>query len=98
MLRHADRRDANEADLIRIARQCGAFVLQMKPGQGFDALILFRGKVFIVEFKDGKKPPSARQLTDDEVTMQQMCHSRGVTYNIILCEADLLAMLGVKVG
>lgn len=91
----ANRRDANDQDLTRLARQCGAVVLKMKPGQGFDLLVCHRGRVLILEIKDGKKPPSARKLTDQEQEVKSLCESRGVSYHVVSTEAELLKLLQV---
>ncbi len=91
---YADRRDANDSALTKIARQCGALVVKMRPGQGCDLLIVHRGRVLIVEIKDGAKPHSARKLTKQEQGLKDQCEYRGVPYYIVESEEDLLRLLG----
>lgn len=93
MKTYAARKDANDAKLARLARQLGAFWLSMEPGQGFDALIFHRGRVFIAEIKDGDKPPSRQQLTETEKKCLSICKAHGVNYNILRNEDDLLTLL-----
>jgi len=49
-------------------RQAGAEVTSLhQVGGGVpDLLVSFRNKWYVVEVKDGSKPPSARMLTDDQ--------------------------------
>lgn len=92
---YANRKDANDAALTQIARQCGAHVVKMAPAAGFDLLIIFRGRVLIIEVKDGSKPTSARNLTKSEQELKDQCEYRGVTYHVIKSETELLRLLGV---
>lgn len=66
--RRAARVDANQKDIVAALRGVGASVTPIHTvGQGCpDLLVGYRGKNFLFEVKDGAKPPSARQLTDDE--------------------------------
>ena len=93
MKTYAPRKDANDAALTKLARQCGAYVIHAEPGQGFDWLLFHRGRVLIVEIKDGTKPASHRQLTPKEREVQSICQAHNVKYNIILNERDLIALL-----
>ncbi len=92
----ADRRDANEKPLLRIARQCGAWLIKQPPGAGFDYLMIYRGGIYIIEFKDGSKPPSARKLTASEQELKEQCEARNVPYHVIENEEEFLKLLGVK--
>lgn len=60
--------DANQAEIVRALRAIGASVaITSALGDGFPDLVVgFRGKNFLVELKDGRKPPSARKLTEAE--------------------------------
>ena len=93
MKTYAPRKDANDAALTKLARQCGAYVIHAEPGQGFDWLLFHRGRVLIVEIKDGTKPASHRQLTRQEQEVQSICQAHRVPYNILLDEQELLALL-----
>ena len=65
-MRRAARRDANETEIIKAMRECGAYVKQINDEGAFDLLVSYRGKTLLLEVKDGAKPPSARRLTDAE--------------------------------
>lgn len=68
-MRRAARVDANQAEIVRAFRTLGCSV---KPthtlGQGFTDIICgLPGVNFLVEIKDGSRPPSEQQLTPDEI-------------------------------
>lgn len=67
-MRRAARTDGNHRHVVRILRSVGASVLDLsRVGQGCpDLAVGFRGVTYLLEVKDGSKPPSARQLTPDE--------------------------------
>jgi hypothetical protein len=69
MPRYAARVDANQAVVVAALRACGAEVLSLAPmGGGVpDALVLHRGKLHLMEIKDGAKVKSARALTPAQV-------------------------------
>lgn len=60
--------DANQAEIVKALRKVGATVQPLHTvGQGCpDLLVGFRQVNFLMEVKDGSKPPSARKLTPDE--------------------------------
>lgn len=60
--------DANQAAVVKALRKIGAAVTHMHPlgGGVADLLVSFRNEWFVLEVKDGAKPPSARELTPDE--------------------------------
>jgi hypothetical protein len=62
--------DQNQSKIVERFRGLGAKVaITSSLGNGFpDACVglPWLRKVFLVEIKDGKKPPSARKLTEDE--------------------------------
>lgn len=68
MMRIASRIDTNQPFLVRALRQMGVRVQVLSGvGKGFpDLLILHRGKLALVELKDGSKSASRRKLTPDE--------------------------------
>lgn len=69
-MRRAARIDANQPAVVEALRSIGAEVTHIHPlgGGVSDLLCSFRQKWFVLEVKDGEKPPSARKLTDDEKT------------------------------
>lgn len=66
--------DANQAEIVEALRRVGAIVqVTSKVGGGFPDLVVgFRGNNYILEIKDGDKPPSARRLTEE----QELWHAR----------------------
>ena len=82
MRRHG-RVDANHAEIVRALRQVGASVQSLADiGKGCpDLLVGFRGDTFLLEIKDGSKPPSARVLTPDEGAW--LACWRGSPYHVV---------------
>jgi hypothetical protein len=64
----AARTDANQSEIVAMLRKAGYSVTPTHMvGKGFPDLTVGKhGKVWLLEVKDGSKPPSARKLTDDE--------------------------------
>lgn len=67
-MRRAARIDTNQPEIVQALRAIGASVAPTHMiGRGFpDIVVGFRGLNFLIEIKDGSKPPSKRQLTPDE--------------------------------
>lgn len=67
-MRRAARKDDNQTLIVKQLRQLGYSVyITSMVGKGFPDLVIGkRNKNYLVELKDGSKPPSARKLTDDE--------------------------------
>ena len=61
--------DANHEQVVSALRAAGASVQSLAGvGKGVpDLLVGFQGKTLLMEVKDGKKPPSERRLTEDQV-------------------------------
>ena len=91
----AARVDANQAELVAIARKCGASVLHLHTlGRGApDILLGHRGRNLLVEAKDGSKPPSRRRLTPDEAEFHSDWKGQ---VTIIESVDDLIALLNGK--
>ena len=68
-MRRAARTDANQAAIIEALRAIGASVRDTSAvGKGFPDLVAgYRGRTWLLECKDGRKPPSARKLTPDQI-------------------------------
>ena len=60
--------DDNQAEVVKALRKIGAEVTHLHTlGRGVsDLLVSFRQGWYVLEVKDGRKPPSARALTKDE--------------------------------
>ena len=65
--------DDNQKEIVAALREHGAFVQSLADiGKGCpDLLCAYAGSWFLLEIKDGSKPPSKRRLTEDEIRWQQ---------------------------
>ena len=95
-MRRAARRDEGEPAIIRELRAAGAYVKPINDAGTFDLLVGYHsssGKfyTFLMEIKDGTKPPSARKLTAAE----QKFHDEwpGDNLYIVNSIAEALAIL-----
>jgi hypothetical protein len=60
-MRHAARIDANKLEIVKTLRAAGFYVYDLKLPVD---LLVGRGRqTWLIECKDGKKPPSGRKLT-----------------------------------
>lgn len=69
-MRRAAKIDANQTQVVEALRAAGATVQSLAAvGQGVpDLLVGFRGQTVLLEVKDGRKPPSERRLTEQQIT------------------------------
>lgn len=67
-MRRKARVDDNQPEIVMALRMAGATVQSIATVGGGcpDILVGFRGKNYLMEIKDGSKPPSARKLTSHE--------------------------------
>ena len=67
-MRRAAKVDANQAEIVDALRRAGCTVQSLAAiGKGCpDLLVGYMDVNFLLEVKDGAKPPSARKLTDDQ--------------------------------
>ena len=68
-MRYAAKIDANQPQIVAALRAAGASVQPLHAvGRGVpDLLVAHRGVNYLLEVKDGAKPPSARKLTETQV-------------------------------
>lgn len=95
-MRTAARVDANQKEIVKGLRGMGAAVLvtsQLK--NAFDILVGFRGKLYIMEIKDGTRPPSGRKLTPGEESTSEMFKRVGIKYHIIKDVDEALKVIGL---
>jgi hypothetical protein len=93
-MRRSARVDANQKQIVEGLRRSGASVLitsQLK--NCFDILVGFRGINYIMEIKDGDKPPSQRKLTEGEQKFKDTW--RGGEYHIVESLDDALKVIGI---
>ena len=91
-MRRAARIDSNQNEIVEALRRCGASVLitsQLK--NCFDILVGYNGINYIVEIKDGNKPPSQRKLTKGEEAFRDSW--KGGKYYIIESIEDAIDLL-----
>ena len=94
-MRRAAKVDANQPEIVQAYRDAGATVEHLHAAGGGcpDLLVGYRGVNFLVEVKDGSKPPSKQQLTPDQVKWH--FHWRGDKH-IVNSIAQALAVIGVE--
>jgi hypothetical protein len=83
-----NRRDSNEPEIVAYFKGIGCWLVQGKPGQGFDYLVVFSGKIFVVEIK-----MAGRSLTTYERTLMHECELRGIHYYVLYSVEDAQAMV-----
>ena len=68
-MRRAGKIDANQPEIVSALRSVGATVQSLAATGGGvpDLLVGFRKQTYLLEVKDGSKPPSARELTKDQI-------------------------------
>jgi len=93
MIGGAKRVDSNQAAIVETFRSVGATVQHLHViGRGCpDILVGFRGVNYLVEIKDGSKPPSKRQLTPDEIEWHRLWRGQ---ISIVKNNDDALRLIG----
>ena len=88
----ADRRDENEAEYVTLWKGLGYTWIPMKPGQGFDGLLVTPLGVHIVEIKNGER---RWKLTACERKTKEAIEALGQRYYIVDCWEDAKYVAGV---
>lgn len=86
--------DANQSVIVDALRKAGCSVTPThQAGKGFPDLACgYRGKTFLLEVKDGDKPPSARKLTPDQVDW----HGAWLGHKAVVCSvAEAFEAVGI---
>lgn len=89
------RPDDNQDTIVKDLRAIGASVaVTSAAGDGFPDLVIgYQGKNYLLEVKDGNKPPSKQKLTPDQVRFHR--DWRGSVF-IANSPDQALALLGVE--
>lgn len=68
-MRIAAKIDRNQPEIVQALRKIGCTVQTLAAiGRGVpDLLVARNGGLWLIEVKDGEKPPSARKLTPDQI-------------------------------
>jgi Holliday junction resolvase len=95
-MRRAAKIDRNQPEIVAALRAIGADVVSLAAvGSGVpDLLVGFQGQTVLIEVKDGSKPKSARQLTDDQIEWHAAW--RGGRCVVASNVTEALAALGVS--
>lgn len=93
MIRRAAKVDDNHDEIVKVLRQMGASVQSLAAiGKGCpDLLVGYKGKNILIEIKDGRKPPSQRKLTEQQ--LDWMTYWNGAPVAIIMDVEGLLYLL-----
>lgn len=98
-MRRAAKVDHNQAEIVKALRDAGCGVLDLSAvGKGCPDLLVHAPtypacKVnVLLEVKDGKKSPSARKLTPDQVKFHESW--KGFIYTVTNVDEALAAVLG----
>lgn len=94
-MRKAAKTDSNQSELVTALRAIGASVQSLAAtGKGVpDLLVGYRGINYLMEVKDGNKPPSARLLTEDQLRWHQNWQG---SVHIVNSTNQALKILNVK--
>lgn len=89
------RRDSNQAPLVKSLRALPGVTVEPRLadcGGGVpDIIVGYQGVSYLIEIKDGEKPPSGRRLTDHE----EEWHGAWTGQVAICCNLDeILAVIG----
>ena len=93
-MRRNARVDSNQKEIVEALRKAGASVLIVSMLKNcFDILVGFKGVNFIMEIKDGSKPPSQRKLTEGEAKFKESW--RGGPYYIVYSIEEALKIISI---
>jgi hypothetical protein len=95
MIRRAAKVDANHAEVAAALMRCGAWVIDCSAvGKGFpDLLVSHRGRLFLVEVKDGAKSPSRRKLTPAQESFHAAAKATGTPVHVVESVEQALSLV-----
>ena len=88
--RRAARTDDNQADVVKLFRQLGWYVLIISQLKNCCDIMVSKGNVTIaIEIKDGEKTPSQRKLSTGELKFKSEWLG---LYELVICNDDVIAI------
>lgn len=91
-MRRAAKVDSNHGDVVSALRRAGATVQSLATvGHGCPDLIVFYRGLYLVEVKDGSRPPSERKLTGDQ---EEWIKRWGGPVYVVTSPAEALKAIG----
>ena len=95
-LRRAAKIDANQREIVTALRAAGGYWIHL--GHPVDGIAGYRSRWEPVEIKDGRKPPSARELTEDQFAFVRDCEAYRMPVIVATSAEDLLSKLRAMSG
>jgi hypothetical protein len=93
-MRRAARRDANEPELIRFARELGAWLIPLD--EPVDWLLAWQGQWQLVEIKQPHREGHVHEFSDAQRDFQRECGERRMRIHVWRTDQDVLATLGAR--
>ena len=88
--RRAAKVDDNQKEVVALFRKLGWTVLIISQLKNCcDIFVSKNGRTIAIEIKDGKKPPSARKLSEGEVKFRELWQG---DYELVICDEDVIAI------
>ncbi len=85
--RRAAKVDDNQQEIVALFRKLGWTVLIISQLKNCcDIIVSKNGRTIAIEIKDGKKPPSARKLSDGELKFKDAWQGE---YALVICNDDV---------
>lgn len=89
--------DQNQNQIVEALRKAGAEWIPTSgdPSIGFDGIACRAGKIWLIEVKDGSKPPSKQRLTKGEENRKLKLERVGVEIHTVASVESALFLIGV---
>ncbi len=99
-MRVVARRDEGEAAIVAALRAEGAWVRRLDAKDLPDLLVLFRGRIYLLEVKQPAGPRGGlkdRTLSEGQLAFLEAAVRHGVeTVKVVRCVLDALTVIGVR--
>lgn len=96
-MRRAAKVDGNQSKIVNMLRLVGCTVQHLHTiGKGCpDLLVGYQGRNYLMEVKDGTRPPSDQKLTDDEKDWHDSWRGN---VHVVANERQALEVIGIGVS